>query len=106
MNKLLPGRDYSRSLYSGLVTEGILTEDMDWRTTDPSDEVTSISYDRLRIMSLPTFCYAAISTVAIPELRLLKMGGWHSFAKTRDTHWVGSLRQCAFRFQSRPVENW
>ena len=46
VNKLLPGRDYSRSLYSGLVTEGILTEDMDWRTTDPSDEVTSISYDR------------------------------------------------------------
>ena len=46
VNKLLPGRDYSRSLYSGLVTEDILTEDMDWRTTDPSDEVTSISYDR------------------------------------------------------------
>ena len=46
VNKLLPGRVYSRSLYSGLVAEGILTEDMDWRTTDPSDEVTSISYDR------------------------------------------------------------
>ncbi len=46
VNELLLGRDYSRSLYQGLVIEGVLTEDIDWRATDPSDEVTFISYDR------------------------------------------------------------
>ena len=46
MNDLLPSREFSRSLYRGLVDEGILVESLDWRTDDSSVEVVFISYDR------------------------------------------------------------
>ena len=45
VNCLLPGRDYSRSLYAALVAEGLLTQDMS-ESKDLSDEVVSITYDR------------------------------------------------------------
>ena len=46
VNNLLPGRDYSRSLYAALVAEGILTEDMDPSGGGISEEMVSITYDR------------------------------------------------------------
>ena len=46
VNNLLPGRDYSRSLYAALVAEGILTEDIDRSAGEFSKEVVSITYDR------------------------------------------------------------
>ena len=46
VNNLLPGRDYSRSLYAALVAEGILTDDMDRSAGGLSEEVVSIAYDR------------------------------------------------------------
>lgn len=46
VNDLLPSREFSRSLYRGLVDEGILVESLDWRTADSSVEVVFISYDR------------------------------------------------------------
>ena len=46
VNNLLPGRDYSRSLYAALVAEGILTEDMDRSAGGLYEAVVSITYDR------------------------------------------------------------
>ena len=46
VNDLLPSREFSRSLYGGLVDEGILVENFDWRTDGSSAEVVFISYDR------------------------------------------------------------
>ena len=46
VNELLPAREFSRSLYGGLVDEGILVENFDWRTADSAAEVVFISYDR------------------------------------------------------------
>ena len=46
VNNLLPSREYSQSLYRGLVDEAILVENLDWRTDDSSVEVVFISYDR------------------------------------------------------------
>ena len=43
VNALLPGRDFSRSLYRGLVDEGALLENM----IGKGNEVVSISYERL-----------------------------------------------------------
>ena len=47
VNDLLPARPYSRSLYAALVSEGILTEDLDWRSDNSQDQVAYISYERL-----------------------------------------------------------
>ena len=47
VEQLLPGREFSRSLYAALITEEILTEDVDWMSGNPDDLVTAISYDRL-----------------------------------------------------------
>lgn len=46
VNELLPGRTFQRSLYQGLVTEGLLTVAMDWRRQNSSSEVVYITYER------------------------------------------------------------
>ena len=46
VNELLPGRRYSESLYRGLVDEGVLSEDMQWRMEREPEEVTRFTYER------------------------------------------------------------
>ena len=48
VNAVLPGRGFSQSLYRGLVTEGVLSEERNERTGDSREEVVYvyISYDR------------------------------------------------------------
>ncbi len=46
VNELLPGRDFSRSLYRGLVTEGLLVEDMGWGGEKAEQEVAYLAYER------------------------------------------------------------
>lgn len=45
VNSFLPGRDYERSLYRGLVTEGTLVEDASLRQ-DTTEEMVFIAYER------------------------------------------------------------
>lgn len=46
VDSLLPGRDYSKSLYAALVSEGLLIEDMGWSAENPPEEVVFVSYER------------------------------------------------------------
>ncbi len=46
VNELLPNREFERSLYRGLVVEGILTESMNWQRNSKDAEIVYISYDR------------------------------------------------------------
>lgn len=46
VDALLPGRDFERSLYHGLVVEGVLIEDIAQRENAKDDEVVFIAYDR------------------------------------------------------------
>ena len=46
VNELLPNREFERSLYRNLVTEGILTESMNWQSSGLDSEIVYISYDR------------------------------------------------------------
>lgn len=46
VDELLPGREYERSLYRGLVSEGVLVEDMARSGKSEHDEIVFISYDR------------------------------------------------------------
>ncbi len=43
VNEVLPGREFERSLYRGLVVEGLLTEGVGW---NPCSEIVYISYER------------------------------------------------------------
>ncbi len=47
VDALLPERDFSRSLYAALVSEDILSEDVDWWSDNRQGRVTYISYERL-----------------------------------------------------------
>jgi hypothetical protein len=47
VNALLPGREFERSLYRNLVSEGILVEEMVWPFDRGGEEVVFIGYDRL-----------------------------------------------------------
>lgn len=46
VNSLLEGRSNSKSLYAALVSEGLLTEDMNWSAENPTEEVVFMAYDR------------------------------------------------------------
>ena len=46
VDDLLPGREYERSLYRGLVSEGLLVEDMPRLNKDDDEESVFISYER------------------------------------------------------------
>lgn len=46
VNALLPGREFERSLYRGLVVEGILVEEAPQRYGTEPDEIVFISYER------------------------------------------------------------
>jgi hypothetical protein len=45
-NALLPGRDFERSLYRGLVVEGVLLEEIVWRHASDPEEVVFVAYER------------------------------------------------------------
>ncbi len=47
VNKLLPGRDFERSLYHGLLSEGVLVEEVPWHGEAAPEEVAFIAYERL-----------------------------------------------------------
>ena len=46
INELLPGRDFDHSLYHGLVSEGVLLEEVAWRQDTPPEYVVFIAYER------------------------------------------------------------
>ena len=46
IDELLPGREYERSLYRGLVSEGVLVEVMPRVNKDNDEEIVFISYER------------------------------------------------------------
>jgi hypothetical protein len=46
VNALLPGREFERSLYRGLVAEGVLAEEARWRQNTAHEEVVFLAYDR------------------------------------------------------------
>ncbi len=45
-NGVLPGREFSRSLYRGMVDEGVLLEDMRWTEGGGSRDIVSIAFER------------------------------------------------------------
>jgi len=47
VNALLPGREFEKSLYRGLIIEGILIEDMISQRDGTTQEVVAIAYERL-----------------------------------------------------------
>lgn len=46
VNALLPGREFERSLYRGLVVEGILIEEAPWPGQTNREEIVLVSYER------------------------------------------------------------
>jgi hypothetical protein len=46
VNALLPGREFERSLYRGLVLEGVLMEETAWRQDAIGEESVFVAYDR------------------------------------------------------------
>ena len=83
-NELLPGRDYSRSLYFGLITSGALVADLDRMSDDPDDEVVFIGYERFAdhivadslLKELPAGCALENAFEAGGQLAFLKEDRW------------------------------
>ena len=75
VNNLLPGRDYGRSLYSALVAEGILTEDMDPSSGGLSEEVVSIAYDRFADHVISDHLLNTHLDADAPDIAFSKGGG-------------------------------
>ena len=75
VNDLLPDRDYSESLYRGLVTEGILLEDMDRRNAVSSEWVTSFTYERFADHIAAAYLIQSNLEVDSPEAAFAMGGG-------------------------------
>ena len=84
VNAILHGRDFSRSLYFGLITAGALVSDLDRMSDDPDDEVVFIGYERFAdhivadflLQSLPAGCALENAFEASGRLAFLKEDGW------------------------------
>ena len=75
VNDLLPGRSFSNSLYGGLVTEGVLVEDRGWSTSESSEEVVFISYDRFADHMIADYLLRTHLNMAEPEAAFADGGG-------------------------------
>ena len=86
VNKLLPGREFSKSLYFGLVTSGALVEDLGQRPGNLYEEVVFIGYERFADHIVTDFLLEDLSAGpgiegAFAEggrLSFLKAGLWDS----------------------------
>ena len=83
VNDLLPSREFSRSLYRGLVDEGILVENLDWRTDDSSAEVVFISYDRFADQVVTDYLLSTHLDDSAPEASFAEGGGLASLSGER-----------------------
>ena len=75
VNELLPGREFSRSLYRGLVSEGVLVEDRTWWTSNSLEEVVFVSYDRLADHIISDFLLRSYLDPACPDRAFADGGG-------------------------------
>lgn len=64
VNEVLPDREFSRSLYHGMVIEGVMIEEvMTWKSEDSREEVVYISYDRFADHIIADFLLGPYSDV-------------------------------------------
>ena len=75
VNALLPERGFSKSLYSALVTEGILTEDLHRTGLGPSEDIVFISYDRLADHLVADHLLRSLLDINHPEAAFSTGGG-------------------------------
>ena len=67
VNALLPGRSFERSLYHGLVAEGVLTEDVLTHKDVWQEEIVFIAYERLADHLIAKFFLDKHLDVQVPE---------------------------------------
>ena len=80
---LLPGRDYDRSLYWGLVSEGVLVEEMNTRDDDEREEVVFLSYDRYADHAITDIMLKTHLDIEAPQRAFAKGGGLEFLSKER-----------------------
>ena len=85
VNELLPGRDYERSLYRGLVSEGVLIEDMAPSGESEHDEIVFISYDRYADHVTADILLTTHLDTESPQAAFAEGGGL-AFLADRSTH--------------------
>ena len=75
VDELLPDRGFSKSLYHGLVTAGVLTEDISWSTKDTWEEATFITYERLADHIIADWLLKQYLDASNPEKAFAEGGG-------------------------------
>lgn len=74
INDLLPRDEYERSLYRGLVSEGLLAEDMILRKKDKHEEIVFVSYERYADHAITDFLLATHLDRETPEVAFAEGG--------------------------------
>ncbi len=75
VDEQLPGRTFSTSLYHGLITEGVLMEDIVWWDSETSDNVVSITYQLFEDNIVADFLLRTYIDKANPKAAFAPDGG-------------------------------
>ena len=85
LDQLLTRSEFSKSLYRGLVNEGVLVEDKAWWTNKPSEEVVLISYQRFADHLLADYLLRTHMDTANPAAAFNENGSL-AFVGDEDSH--------------------
>ena len=75
VDKLLPGREYDRSLYWGLVSEGLLVQDIAWVGENETEEIVFVSYERYADHAIADYLLRTHLDKDAPEAAFAEGGG-------------------------------
>ena len=92
VNEVLPEREFSKSLYRGLINEGVLIEEIvTWKSKDFREEVVFISYDRFTDHIIANYFLKTYLDVKAPKATFSEGGIW-AFIKSVFTTAYWNLR--------------
>ena len=75
VDKLLPGREYDRSLYGGLVSEDLLVEDLAWTAENDAEDIVLVSYERYADHAIADYLLRTYLDKDAPEAAFAEGGG-------------------------------
>lgn len=104
VNEVLPGRGFSKSLYHGLITEGVLIEERYESPEDSREEIAFISYDRFADHIIANSLLSAHLSTDDPKAAFSEGGGLAFICETEKYVPSGLIKALCIQVPERTGE--